>query len=137
VKALVKATREGDHGIGLWLCLHGALHFLLLSASSLILLVVEHGIAQSAAGLVVTLWFGLLFVTLPTMLVSVIMWVFRGLRPLAFRAMAIVFSAMPLVCMLESGQLVLLVPLQVAYAVMLGQPKEVDWSQPGGLPKTQ
>lgn len=99
----------------------------LLAAWSVALTIPEGRAGDAALAPLATLSIGIPFVTVPTLLLSVLAWPLRGLPVLAFRAVVFLLAALPLVCFWEPNQLVLIAPVQAAYAVLVGHPKEWTW----------
>lgn len=128
--AYARAARTGDRGFGHWLLIHGCLHLTLLCISALVNSVIDIPLGSALIELIYTALIGIPIIVLPTVALTAITWILRGLHPLVFHAIALGLATLPLAVLSEPDQLTLLVPVQVVYSLLIGQPKEVDWSKP-------
>lgn len=130
VIACLREARTGERGLGRWLLVHGCLHLLLLCISAFVNAVIEIPLKAALDELPYTALLSIPIIVLPTVLLTAVTWVLRGLRPLVFHAIALGLALLPLTFLSEPRQLALLAPVQVVYALLIGQPKEIDWSEP-------
>jgi hypothetical protein len=68
-------------------------------------------------------WQFVLFAMFPTAVMVSILWLFRGLRPLWFRLIAVLLCCVPLVCNSDAGQLAFYGSLQLILGLLIRQPR--------------
>jgi hypothetical protein len=123
-----KPSLAGSSGLPPWLAYHGLI-YVLIFGTYVLLWVWWAGLA--VGDMVVVLGFslvvGMVPSVLPTVLLTALLWTMRRLGRVAFRMVAVVLCCLPLVCVPSDFFFFsAFVPVQVAYGLILRQPRPAD-----------
>jgi hypothetical protein len=114
---------SGARGFWRWLGVHAVIYLMLLVTTLAVWVVIDMSPGQRLIGLMLVLVFGLAVSALPTMLLTASLWTVRRLRWIWFRPLAVVVVCLPPLCTTPGPhQLVVIVPVQIIYGLVLIQP---------------
>jgi hypothetical protein len=122
---------SGSSGLPPWLGYHALIYLLVFSTSIVVWAWLDQrSVEGTVAVLVVSLVIGSVLSILPTVLLTAVLWTLRRLGRVAFRILAVVVCCVPLVCVpADRYALTVFVPVQVAYGLILRQPRRVGTTE--------
>lgn len=116
---------NGTRGFWRWLGVHALIHLTLLVTTSAVWVVIDMSPKDMALGLAQAVVFSLIVAALPTTLLTAGLWTVRQLRWFWFRPLAVVLVCLPPLCTTPSPhQLVVFMPVQIIYGLVMIQPRK-------------
>jgi hypothetical protein len=121
----------GASGLPPWLAYHSLIYLLMFCTSIVVWSWLDRpSVEHTVAVLVVSLYLGSVLSILPTVLLTAVVWTVRRLGRVTFRIVTVVLCCLPLVCVpFDRYALPVFVPVQLAYGLILRQPRRADTAE--------